>query len=434
MRSACRATLVLFLLVLTGNVAAQSMPVQVLRMQGIVERLGANAALGLSPNTPLYADDAVRTRSDARLQLGLPSGAQIDLGGASELLFHSAELIAGKPDYVLRTRLNKGIARVRGTAPNQGPAPDLRVTTGNLRLRVRDADVWLRTDAQVDLVCLIRGQVKAQLGVQNRLVLIEKPGDCLRLERASGAHEIAALPSSALKARLAMVDMNAPLPQLAARSEPDLLKLGLVPSARVPVTAQSQVTDAVLAPLAADGVGVNRKPVPVSIAPPAARPVAKRKTYRVLASRPAGSVAPAAVRTAPLARSTPVSRPVELPPPSVVFTPRAEAVSDAAPEAVDAVVDHSVRIVQGEAVPSAHAQSRGWTLVVVSLDERAAAQRYRERLLTQGFAAQVYEATVQGRRVYRVGIGVHDTASVARGKISDITDQAPELEPWPAQI
>lgn len=359
--------------------AATPMPVEGLRVSGKVdhERGGVIGRLGL--NQPLQQDDVIRTTGDGRVELGLPSAARLSLGGASELLLHSAEVIAGRSDYLLRARLVTGLARAQALAPGDGPIPDLRLTAGHMRVRVRGADAWLRSDELGDAVCVVEGAVEAQFAGEH--VRIEKPGECLRLSAGAREHTVEVLPPKAMAVRLAMTSLvggMAAIPGVFVAPEP--------PPPEFP-----------------PAIELDRGPP--SVATPAEKP-----------ALPPATQDPAAINEAlAFERQTQ----------AVPSAPAPEPVLRVAPEPAPAP-EPVLRV--------ATSMDSGWTLVVASVDSREAADAKVQDLRTQGIEAAVYPAQIKGRTTYRVGVGRHTSADEARGAMPGLARTQPKLKPWPAKF
>lgn len=353
----------------TAAMASGPMPVEGLKVSGKVDLERGGAPGPLVQGRALQQDDVIRTIGDGRVELGLPSSARLTLGSSSELLLHSAEVIAGRSDYVLRAKLVKGLARAEALAPGNGPIPDLRLTAGQMRVRVRDADAWLRSDELGDAVCVVKGTVEAQFADQH--LHIKQPGECLRLSPGARAHSVEILPPKAMVVRLGMTTVGG-----GAASVPDVF---LTP-----------------------------EPPPLAL-PPAIE----------------------------LDRAPPVA-PVQDSPPAVARTPVIEdraAMSEALALEREAQPVLQVQTFEGEpaAAPTPRSQ-QGWTLVVASVDNREVAERQAQSYRADGLDAAVFEASVKGRTMYRVGIGRYANADEARTALSALARQKPGLKPWVAKF
>jgi septal ring-binding cell division protein DamX len=380
--------------------AAGPMPVEGLRIWGEVEQIQDGKTLPLVARQSLRQDDVIRTESDARVELGLPSDARVTLGSDTRMLLHSAELIAGRGDYVLRAKLLSGLARAEARKPADGPTPDLRLTVGRLRLRVHGADAWLRSDEGGDMVCVIEGVVEAQL--PQGPARIDRFGDCLHLAPGARALTLETLPAKAMEVRLAMTSVPGAIANLPSVPVQPVALVEMSSSSREPpdffdpnlVVARNEVN-----------VGVQRVANAEDMSAEMAEAMAMEK-----------AASPAAIGVKPPAMLAP----------SPASAVPAQSDTGANPSAGTVTGPQS-----GTAAVDVH---NGWTLVVASSDLRRSADIMARDLRGRGLAAEVFEAKVKDRLVYRVGVGRHPSMNAAMEAVPQIRQQAPQLQPWPARF
>ncbi len=110
----------------------------------------------LEPGTPLAAGDRIRTGADARARLRMSDGAGVKLGEAARF-----EIVAAADDGVLRARLRvlTGAFRYATEGPRAKGRREIEIQVKNVTAGIRGTDLWGKSDAARDLVCLIEGRI-----------------------------------------------------------------------------------------------------------------------------------------------------------------------------------------------------------------------------------------------------------------------------------
>jgi hypothetical protein len=130
--------------------------------------------LPLLPGLRLGADDLLRTGKGGRLLLRMADGSAVKLGESARFLVNSAvqETEAGNAALesvfqVLRGafRFTAGVYAARRT----GHRVSIRI--GAITAGIRGTDIWGRSNAEQDLVCLIDGSIRVQAEGENGLDL-----------------------------------------------------------------------------------------------------------------------------------------------------------------------------------------------------------------------------------------------------------------------
>lgn len=147
----------------TGAAAADAAPlarVVALQPPVWVERDGARRAL--AAGEPLYAGDRYDTGAGARLQIGLADASTIKLGEQARFALPALQTVDGD-DGSLKGSLKvlKGAFRFTTAALGKLRRRELDVEIGpTVTIGIRGTDIWGKSDAQRDLVCLIEGTIE----------------------------------------------------------------------------------------------------------------------------------------------------------------------------------------------------------------------------------------------------------------------------------
>ncbi len=112
----------------------------------------------LAAGMPIENGDRIRTGDDARAYLKLAEGSTVKLGANARLAFFS---MGAKPRTEFMGALDVLVGAFRFTpdALSRIKSRDVVIRGGTATAGIRGTDVWGRTDAGADLVCLIEGKI-----------------------------------------------------------------------------------------------------------------------------------------------------------------------------------------------------------------------------------------------------------------------------------
>jgi hypothetical protein len=131
----------------------------------------------------IRASDAVRTGTNARVQLKLAEGSIVKLGENAQLRIERAE--AGG---TFRARLDilQGAFRFTTEALVGNSRREVDIRVRSIVAGIRGTDLWGRSDEERDLVCLIEGKITvAQIG--GPAVVMSQPLDFFQRPRGAPA-------------------------------------------------------------------------------------------------------------------------------------------------------------------------------------------------------------------------------------------------------
>lgn len=102
--------------------------------------------------------DRIRTGGEARAYLALAEGSTVKLGAAAKLAFFNMN---AKPRTEYRGALDvlAGAFRFTTDGVKRFKSRDVRIRVGTATAGIRGTDVWGRTNANEDLICLIDGKI-----------------------------------------------------------------------------------------------------------------------------------------------------------------------------------------------------------------------------------------------------------------------------------
>lgn len=146
-------------LVVTPALGAPTAVVDAVQMPAWVERDGRGQPL--SPDMTLAAGDRVRTGADARVYLKLPEGSTVKLGENAVLSLKDMER---KPGNLTTVALDVARGAFRFTTGVAGKLVrrDVRIRVDAVTAGIRGTDLWGKSDAERDLVCLIEGRISVR--------------------------------------------------------------------------------------------------------------------------------------------------------------------------------------------------------------------------------------------------------------------------------
>jgi hypothetical protein len=166
-------------LLLAAAAAAQPAAAEVARVEAVqypawLERGGHRVPL--VPGIPLQAADRLRTGANARLLLRLGEGSAVKLGENAQFVIERA---ADRGAFRAALSVIAGAFRFTSTAARNR---DIAIRVSNVTLGIRGTDVWGKSTAERDLVCLIEGLVT--VGAEGHpAVSLDKPLDFYQLPR-----------------------------------------------------------------------------------------------------------------------------------------------------------------------------------------------------------------------------------------------------------
>lgn len=146
-------------LVASPALAAPMAVVDAVQMPAWVERGGRSQPL--TPDMTLAAGDSVRTGANARVYMKLPEGSTVKLGENAVL---SVKEIERKPGNLISAALDvaRGAFRFTTGAVAKLTRRDVRVRVDTVTAGIRGTDLWGKSDAERDLVCLIEGKISVR--------------------------------------------------------------------------------------------------------------------------------------------------------------------------------------------------------------------------------------------------------------------------------
>jgi hypothetical protein len=112
----------------------------------------------LAVGMEVHNGDRIRTGEDARAHLTLAEGSTVKLGAAAKLAFFS---MGAKPQTEYKGALDvvTGAFRFTTNALKRVKSREVMVRVGTATAGIRGTDVWGRSDAREDLICLIEGKI-----------------------------------------------------------------------------------------------------------------------------------------------------------------------------------------------------------------------------------------------------------------------------------
>jgi cell division septation protein DedD len=151
-----RSAMALALVALTawGTAAAQSAKVEAVQYPAWLER-GGNT-VPLAPGIELEARDKVRTGAAARVVLRLGEGSTVKLGENARF---EIERVDHRGIFRAALQVISGAFRFTTQALAKRQRRDITIKVTNITAGIRGTDVWGKSTAERDLVCLLEGKV-----------------------------------------------------------------------------------------------------------------------------------------------------------------------------------------------------------------------------------------------------------------------------------
>lgn len=157
---------------MTGTaIAAPAATVDALVTPAWLERAGRVQPLALGAE--VRNGDRIRTGDGARVYLKLAEGSTLKLGANAGMNFFSRSLRPQR-DFKAALDVLSGAFRFTTDALRRVRSRDVSIRVGAATAGIRGTDVWGRTNADEDLVCLLDGRIEvAHAGLAEPVVLSE---------------------------------------------------------------------------------------------------------------------------------------------------------------------------------------------------------------------------------------------------------------------
>jgi hypothetical protein len=134
-------------------------------------------AVPLAPGTVLQPQDSLRTGGNARVQLRLPEGSAVKLGENAQFVVERVESSGG----VFKAALNVVAGAFRFTS-DKARKRDIAIKVKNVTAGIRGTDLWGKSTAERDLVCLIEGKITVE-SAGHPAATLDQPLDFYQLPR-----------------------------------------------------------------------------------------------------------------------------------------------------------------------------------------------------------------------------------------------------------
>ena len=162
-----------------GVTAAPAAIVEAVQMPAWVDRAGKQ--MPAAPGMELIATDTVRTGAGARLYVKLPEGSTIKLGEnarlqLAELVPERGGLVKGVIDVL------SGAFRFTTEAVSKPRPRDFKFRVSTVTIGIRGTDLWGRSVAQNEIVCLIEGKIEVG-AADEKPVQMDQPRQFYRREK-----------------------------------------------------------------------------------------------------------------------------------------------------------------------------------------------------------------------------------------------------------
>jgi hypothetical protein len=138
-----------------AHAAAQALVVEAVQYPAWLERDGRSVPL--APGTVLLARDRLRTGGNARVRLKLADASVVKLGENARFTVERAE---DRDVYRASFAVLAGAFRFTTQALDKVRRRDVSIKVKDVSVGIRGTDVWGKSSAERDLVCLIEGRVR----------------------------------------------------------------------------------------------------------------------------------------------------------------------------------------------------------------------------------------------------------------------------------
>lgn len=175
---AMRIFLLLGALMGAGAACAESAVVEAVQYPAWLERGGQ--AVPLAPGTVLRPQDRLRTGANARAQLKLGEGSAVKLGENAQFVI---DRVDDRGIFRASLAVLAGAFRFTTDALRKGQKRDIAIKVKNVTAGIRGTDLWGKSTAERDLVCLLDGKVSVgsegnpTVTLDQRLDFYQKPRD-----------------------------------------------------------------------------------------------------------------------------------------------------------------------------------------------------------------------------------------------------------------
>jgi len=139
----------------TGKIEAMQMPAWIKHSNGQKEPL--------KPGILIQSGDQIITGKASRLLIRLKEGSHLKLGENTQINFSQLQAIESKQGVFASTiNVIKGAFRFTSTAFGKNKKRDIKIKLGVVTASIRGTDIWGRSNAEHDLLCLLEGGITAQ--------------------------------------------------------------------------------------------------------------------------------------------------------------------------------------------------------------------------------------------------------------------------------
>ena len=172
------------LAIAAGAAWGQAAVVEAVQYPAWLER-GGNA-VPLTPGTALQARDSLRTGSNARVLVKMREGSSVKLGENAKI---TIETIDDRGVFRSALAILEGAFRFTTDALHKAQKREIAIKVKNVTAGIRGTDVWGKSTAERDLVCLLEGKIS--VGAEGHpTVTLDTPLDFYQKPR-DGAPEVA---------------------------------------------------------------------------------------------------------------------------------------------------------------------------------------------------------------------------------------------------
>jgi FecR-like protein len=172
------------LAIASGAAWGQAAVVEAVQYPAWLER-GGNA-VPLTPGTSLQAKDNLRTGGNARVLVKLREGSSVKLGENAKI---TIEAIDDRGIFRGALAVLEGAFRFTTDVLRRGQKREIAIKVKNVTAGIRGTDLWGKSTAERDLVCLLEGKIS--VGAEGHpTVTLDTPFDFYQKPR-DGAPEVA---------------------------------------------------------------------------------------------------------------------------------------------------------------------------------------------------------------------------------------------------
>lgn len=170
--------------------AAPKATVEAVQMPAWIEQAGQTRPLAVGMG--VGSGDRIRTGAGARAYLKLAEGSTVKLGENAKLAFFSHSL---QPQTQFKGVLDvlSGAFRFTTAAAQRVRSRELLIRVGTATAGIRGTDLWGRSDAQEDLICLIDGRIEIWHAAVAGSIAMAQPMTFLVAPRGAAPAPVAAV-------------------------------------------------------------------------------------------------------------------------------------------------------------------------------------------------------------------------------------------------